>query len=47
MTVIERLVEEISYECDTQPEHVVIDEDYVEKQVKGMRQDIDLNRFIL
>ncbi len=47
MTVIEKIVDEISFNCDTQPEQVVLDSEYIEKQTKDLRKEIDLSRFII
>ena len=47
MAVIERVVEDISFNCDSQPEKVVIDPQYVVDKTKDLQRDIDLNRFIL
>tara|TARA_R110002050_G_scaffold61694_3_gene136241 strand:+ start:2517 stop:2660 length:144 start_codon:yes stop_codon:yes gene_type:complete len=47
MTVVERIMEDISFNCDTQESKVVIDEAHVDKYAKDLKQQIDLNRFIL
>ncbi len=48
MTVMERLVEEISFEAPQRSgETVVFDAAYVEKRLRGISEDADLSRFIL
>jgi ATP-dependent protease HslVU (ClpYQ) ATPase subunit len=47
MTVIEKIVEEISFNCDKQLPQVIIDTDYVQNQTKDIQQSVDLSRFIL
>jgi len=47
MTVIERIVEDISFNCDSQDDVVVIDKAYVQERVADLQKQIDLNRFIL
>ncbi|OOV86123.1 HslU--HslV peptidase ATPase subunit [Oceanospirillum linum] len=46
-TVMERLLESISYEAADIQEKVVIDKDYVNKQLNDLATDEDLSRFIL
>lgn len=47
-TVMERLLEEISFEADDlENQSIVIDEAYVEKQLGNLVRDEDLSRFIL
>lgn len=48
MTVMERLMEEISFEApNRRGETIRIDEAYVNKRLAGISQDADLSRFIL
>lgn len=48
MTVMERVMEEISYEApERRNEHITIDEDYVRARVADISEDVDLSRFIL
>ena len=48
MTVVERLMEEISFEApNRRGESVQIDAAYVEQRLRGISQDADLSRFIL
>lgn len=46
-TVMERLLENISFEASEKPETIVIDRDYVNQQLADLVQDQDLSRFIL
>jgi ATP-dependent HslUV protease ATP-binding subunit HslU len=47
-TVMERLLEQISFEATDKPgDSVTIDEDYVNKQLKKLAEDEDLSRYIL
>ncbi len=46
-TVMEKLMEEISYTASDGGEKLVIDEEYVKKQLGELAQDEDLTRFIL
>lgn len=46
-TIMEKLLEEISFEADGIPRHVVIDAEYVRSKLKHIAQDDDLSRFIL
>lgn len=46
-TILEKLLEEISYECTNTDEKVVIDADFVEKQLGELSKNEDLSRFIL
>lgn len=47
-TIMEKLLEEISYESDDNSDEVIkIDTDYVEKQLGKLVEDTDLSRFIL
>ena len=48
-TILERLLEEISFTASDQPEgsHVVVDRDYVRERVGTLAQNADLSKFIL
>jgi ATP-dependent HslUV protease ATP-binding subunit HslU len=47
-TVMEKLVEEISFDADTKRgEAIVIDEGYVNERLSGIAKDPDLSRYIL
>jgi ATP-dependent HslUV protease ATP-binding subunit HslU len=47
-TVMERLLEDILFEApDMKQKRVVIDRDYVESRLKGIKDDEDLSRYIL
>jgi len=46
-TVMEKLMEEISYSASDPGEKLVIDSEYVDKQLGELAQDEDLTRFIL
>ncbi len=46
-TVMEKLMEEISYSASDDGEKLVIDEEYVKRQLGELAQDEDLTRFIL
>lgn len=47
-TVLERLLEEVSFtSAELEEKHVVIDEKYVDEQLKDISMDEDLSRFIL
>lgn len=47
-TVMERLLEEISFDASDRPGHtVVIDAAYVDEQLTALAKDEDLSRYIL
>ena len=47
-TIMERLLEDVSYEApDCGPRTIVIDEAFVNERLSDIRQDEDLNRFVL
>jgi ATP-dependent HslUV protease ATP-binding subunit HslU len=48
-TILERLLEEISFAASDQPEgsHVIVDRDYVRERVGALAQNADLSKFIL
>ena len=47
-TILERLLEEISFEAtDSSDNHVLVDEQYVDKHLNGLVANADLSRFIL
>ena len=46
-TVMERLLDEVSFEATDSDEKLVIDADYVNKQLAELAEDEDLSRFIL
>ncbi len=47
-TVMEKVMEEISFEApNTSKKHIIIDRDYVQKQLQDILKDQDLRRFIL
>ncbi|PCK01474.1 MAG: HslU--HslV peptidase ATPase subunit [Alteromonadaceae bacterium] len=46
-TVLEKLLEEISFECSSSGEKIVIDAEFVEKQLGELSKNEDLSRFIL
>jgi ATP-dependent HslUV protease ATP-binding subunit HslU len=46
-TVMERLLETLSFEAGESKQTIVIDKDYVEKELKDLIEDHDLSRFIL
>lgn len=46
-TVMERLLDEVSFEASESEEKLVIDADYVNKQLSELADDEDLSRFIL
>lgn len=46
-TVMERLLDEVSFEASESDEKLVIDADYVNKQLSELADDEDLSRFIL
>jgi ATP-dependent HslUV protease ATP-binding subunit HslU len=46
-TVMERLLDEVSFEASESDEPLVIDADYVNKQLSELADDEDLSRFIL
>jgi len=48
MTVMERLMEEISFDApERSGETVTIDDDFVQKRLAGLCENADLSRFIL
>jgi ATP-dependent HslUV protease ATP-binding subunit HslU len=47
-TVMEKLLEDISYDAeDRSGDHIVIDADYVSKQLSGIAKDTDLSKYVL
>lgn len=46
-TVLERLLEDVSFEAGENAKTVVIDADYVNRQLESLSEDEDLSRFIL
>lgn len=46
-TILEKLLEDISFEADGSPRRVVIDEEYVKAKLETIAKDDDLSRFIL
>lgn len=46
-TVMERLLEEVSFDATEDTEKLIIDADYVKKQLSELADDEDLSRFIL
>lgn len=47
-TILERLLEQLSYEaCDVAEKKVVVDQQYVQQKLGDIAQDADLSRFIL
>lgn len=46
-TIMEKLLEDISFEADGSPRHVVIDADFVRAKLKLIAADDDLSRYIL
>lgn len=46
-TILEKLLEDVSFEADGQPRHVIIDESYVKSKLDIIAKDNDLSRYIL
>ena len=46
-TILEKFLEDISFEADGSPRRVVIDEEYVKAKLETIAKDDDLSRFIL
>jgi ATP-dependent HslUV protease ATP-binding subunit HslU len=47
-TIMERLLEDILFDApDMKKKQMVIDKDYVEAKLKGIKEDEDLSRYIL
>ncbi|PAV71355.1 hypothetical protein WR25_20230 [Diploscapter pachys] len=46
-TVMEKLLEEVSFDAEDRSEPVTVDAAYVEKQLAGIARNTDLSRFVL
>jgi ATP-dependent HslUV protease ATP-binding subunit HslU len=46
-TLLEKLLEDISFDADEHNEAIIIDADYVNEQLSNLVQDEDLSRYIL
>jgi len=46
-TVMEKLLEEVSFDAEDRSEPVTVDAAYVDKQLAGIARNTDLSRFVL
>jgi len=46
-TVMEKLLEEVSFDAEDRSEPVTVDSAYVDKQLAGIARNTDLSRFVL
>jgi ATP-dependent HslUV protease ATP-binding subunit HslU len=47
-TILEKLLEEISFEApDTEERNIIIDDTYVESHLRGIVEDRDLSKYVL